>query len=150
MAKNRRITTRRVETDAPPVDTNSLGPYLAAIRGVRRLTLREVEEATNGEVSNAYLSQLENNKISRPSPNVLHALARVLVVPYETLMEKAGYIAPPPPDIGGLRSTASTKKSKPSVFEGENLTSEEEESLLEYLAFLRSRKGGSVNRKGGG
>ena len=141
--KKRRISASRA-ADVTPPETAGLGSYLASIRLVRRLTLREVEEATGGEVSNAYLSQLENNKISRPSPNVLHALAKVLSVPYETLMEKAGYLAPVTPELDVLRSQTPVKKSRPSVFDNENLTPEEEESLLEYLAFLRSRKGGSA------
>ena len=46
----------------------TLGQYLASIRADRKMTLREVEEATNKQVSNAYLSQIENNKIRKPSP----------------------------------------------------------------------------------
>ncbi len=142
MTKKREATPQPTESSAGEADPATLGAYLSAIRGVRRLTLRAVEEATNGEVSNAYLSQIENNKITRPSPNVLHALARVLVVPYETLMQKAGYLAPTAVETGALRSASAPKKAKQSVFEAETLTSEEEEALLEYLAFLRSRKGG--------
>lgn len=143
MTKKRRISPPRAGDTAPP-ETGGLGPYLASIRLVRRLTLREVEEATGGEVSNAYLSQLENNKIARPSPNVLHALAKVLSIPYETLMEKAGYLAPAQPESDVPRSASSAKKSRPSVFDGETLTPEEEEAMLEYLAFLRSRKSGNA------
>lgn len=139
MAKKNRTPAER-EADAPSPDAQSLGTYLAAIRGVRRLTLRAVEEATGGEVSNAYLSQIENSKISRPSPNVLHALARVLVVPYETLMEKAGYLTPAAAGTDALRSAPAAKPSKPSVFASETLTPDEEEALLDYLAFLRSKK----------
>jgi HTH-type transcriptional regulator, competence development regulator len=143
MLKKRRISTSRAVDPTPP-ETTGLGPYLASIRLVRRLTLREVEEATGGEVSNAYLSQLENNKISRPSPNILHALAKVLSIPYETLMEKAGYLAPATPELDVLRAASPAKKARPSIFDNEKLTPEEEESLLAYLAFLRSRKGGSA------
>jgi transcriptional regulator with XRE-family HTH domain len=140
--KAKRRQSQSVLNTGEAVPAPPLGPYLANIRQVRRLTLREVEQATGGAVSNAYLSQLENNKITRPSPNVLHALARVLVVPYETLMEKAGYAAPAEEEVPGLRSAGPPKKVKPSVFDEAKLTSEEETALLEYLAFLRSRKGG--------
>jgi transcriptional regulator with XRE-family HTH domain len=127
---------------AEPADSQSLGDYLANIRAIRRLKLREVEKATDGAVSNAYLSQLETNKIARPSPNVLHALAAVYVVPYETLMEKAGYIAPAidAPDV--LRSAGNQRRrGRLASFADKDLTQEEEESLLAYLAFLRSRRG---------
>jgi transcriptional regulator with XRE-family HTH domain len=70
--------------------TNELGALLADLRVAKGLSLREVEEATDKAVSNACLSQLENGKIKKPSPNVLHSLAEVYAVPYEALMEKAG------------------------------------------------------------
>jgi len=109
-----------------------LGAVLADLRAARRLSLREVEEATGKAVSNAYLSQLEHGKIKRPSPNVLHSLADVYAVPYEALMEKAGYLLPSQ-DGGGRRARL-------AAFAIDNLTAEEEEELLKYLAFLRSRK----------
>jgi hypothetical protein len=60
---------------APSEERNTLKPtlgqYLASIRTDRKMTLREVEEATNKQVSNAYLSQIENDKIQKPSPNIL-------------------------------------------------------------------------------
>src|SRR5437870_9363387 len=72
--------------------SGTLGSYLADLRVAKGLTLRDVEEATNRDVSNAYLSQLEHGRITKPSPNILHSLATVYGAAYETLMEKAGYI----------------------------------------------------------
>ena len=86
---------------------------------------------TGKAVSNAYLSQLENGRIKKPSPNVLHSLAKVYAVPYEALMEKAGYLLPSE-DSGGRRKRL-------AAFAIDDLTAEEEEELLKYLAFLRSR-----------
>ena len=111
---------------------NELGAVLADLRTAKGLSLRKVEEATDNAVSNAYLSQLENGKIKKPSPNVLHSLAEVYVVPYEALMEKAGYLLPSE-DGGGRRKRL-------AAFAIDDLTAEEEEELLKYLAFLRSRK----------
>ncbi|MBX3392748.1 MAG: helix-turn-helix transcriptional regulator [Phycisphaeraceae bacterium] len=113
-----------------------LGEYLANVRTTKQMSLREVEEAANGVVSNAYLSQLEHGRIAKPSPNILHCLAQVYGVPYETLMEKAGYIAAATPSTTGSR-----RHGRVPTFAKENLTNEEEEALLEYLAFLRSKKG---------
>jgi len=101
------------------------------LRTAKGLSLREVEEATGKAVSNAYLSQLENGKIKKPSPNVLHSLADVYVVPYEALMEKAGYLLP--------NSDGGGRRRRLAVFAIDDLTAEEEEELLKYLAFLRSR-----------
>jgi transcriptional regulator with XRE-family HTH domain len=111
---------------------NHLGALLADLRTAKGLSLRQVEEATDKAVSNAYLSQLEKGKIKKPSPNVLHSLAGVYAVPYEALMEKAGYLLPSE-DRGG-------RCTRLAAFAIEDLTAEEEEELLKYLAFLRSRK----------
>ena len=112
---------------------SELGALLADLRTAKGLSLREVEEATGNAVSNAYLSQLENGKIKKPSPNVLHSLAEVYAVPYEALMEKAGYLLPSERNQGGRRKRL-------AAFAIDDLTAEEEEELLKYLAFLRSRK----------
>ena len=112
----------------------TLGQHLAAIREDRKLTLRQVEEATNKEVSNAYLSQLENDKIKKPSPHILYALAELYAVSYTGLMEKAGYLRPP-----GSRG-ASERHSRAVTFADINLTTEEESELLRFLKFMRSGK----------
>lgn len=116
----------------PPERT--LGRYLRHLRLARRLTLRDVEEASG--VSNPYLSQLETDKIAKPSPHVLHKLAPVYGAPYEVLMEKAGYLRRAGPRAAGPARRA----GRLPAFSREELTAEEEEALLEYLAFLRSRK----------
>ena len=110
----------------------SLGQHLASIRQDRKMTLRDVETATGKEVSNAYLSQIENDKIKKPSPNVLLALSKVYKINYERLMEMSGYAVTASGGRSGKRAT--------STFSEHNLTSEEEEKLLEYLQFIRSRK----------
>jgi transcriptional regulator with XRE-family HTH domain len=118
---------KRSEFEGRPAE---LGTLLADLRGAKGLSLREVEEATNKAVSNAYLSQLEHGKIKKPSPNVLHSLAEVYVVPYEALMEKAGYLLP---------SEGVGRRARLKAFAIDDLTAEEEEELLKYLAFLRTR-----------
>ena len=115
-----------------------LGELLTDLRMAKGLSLREVEFATGKAVSNAYLSQLENGKIRRPSPNVLHSLAEAYGVPYESLMAKAGYL---------LRSdNGSSRRKRLAIFAIDNLTAEEEEELLKYLAFLRSRTSSKTTR----
>ena len=98
-----------------------LGAVLADLRAAKGFSLREVEEATGKAVSNAYLSQLENGKIQKPSPNVLHSLSEVYAVPYETLMEKAGYLLP--------SETAGGSRRRLAVFAIDDLTAEEEEEM---------------------
>jgi transcriptional regulator with XRE-family HTH domain len=113
---------------------SALGALLADLRVAKGLSLRRVEQATEREVSNAYLSQLEQGKIRQPSPTILHRLAAVYGVPYEALMEKAGYLLPATDRASGGR------RKRLSAFAIDDLTAEEEEELLKYLAFIRSRK----------
>jgi len=114
---------------------NPLGAYLRKARLDMPMTLRDVEEATNREISNGYLSQLESGKISKPSPHVLHTLSTVLNVDYETLMQRAGYILP-----SASARTEGTKHGRAATFAIDNLTTDEEAELLKYLNYLRSMK----------
>jgi len=113
---------------------NSLGTLIKKARQDVSMSLRDVEEATSKEVSNGYLSQLESGKINKPSPHVLYTLSTVLSVDYETLMQRAGYILPNAPRKDGA------KHGRAATFAIDNLTSDEETELLEYLTFLRSKK----------
>jgi len=115
----------------------ALGLYLKSARLGLRMSLRDVEEATGKEVSNAYLSQLETGKISKPSPHILYALSTALGVAYESLMERAGYIV-----HSGQRAKG-TKHGRAATFSIENLSAEEEKALLDHLNYIRWRRGRS-------
>jgi transcriptional regulator with XRE-family HTH domain len=120
--------------DAKSATKPTLGQYLESIRQDRAMTLRQVEEATNKEVSNAYLSQIEQDKIQKPSPNILHALAEIYSIDYPKIMEMAGYIAPSKTRSDGQRH------GRVPTFAEHNLTTAEEAALLDYLKFLRTKK----------
>lgn len=113
---------------------NALGAYLKSLRTGVEMSLRDVEEATNKEVSNAYLSQLETGKISKPSPNILHSLAIVYDAPYAKLMERAGYIAP------STTHRTGKKHGRAATFSIDNLSAGEETELLKYLSWVRSQR----------
>lgn len=119
------------DIEEPLEKAQSLGGGLRIARELRKLSLREVEDATG--ISNAYLSQLENDKIKKPSPHFLHRLAAIYEVDYELLMEAAGYVVRKNKD--GAKTLAGA-----ALFSQEKLTSNEEEELAKYLAFLRSRE----------
>ncbi|HKC63265.1 MAG TPA: helix-turn-helix transcriptional regulator [Pyrinomonadaceae bacterium] len=112
---------------------SGLGAHLMRLRTAAGLTLRQVEEATEKEVSNAYLSQLENDKISKPSPNILYALSLVYNVAYEDLMTRAGYF---PSEADSKRR----RQARAATFAIEGVTPEEEKALLDYLAFIRQKR----------
>jgi len=108
----------------------TLGQFLRGAREKQGLSLRAVEKATG--ISNPYLSQLEGNKIKQPSPKLLHKLCELYEVPYSTVMELAGY-----PTTNA--DTLSSRQSRIAARLGD-VTSEEEDALVEYLEFLRSRR----------
>jgi transcriptional regulator with XRE-family HTH domain len=76
---------------------NKLPELLRRLRARSGMTLREVEEASEGRVSNAYLSQLEQGRRPAPNPRILTALAQVYRVPVQDLFEAAGYVDAPAP-----------------------------------------------------
>lgn len=110
-------------------ENTKLALYLKELRITKSLSLRDVEKATQNEVSNAYLSQLESGKIAKPSPHILEHLAKAYNVSYEDLMVIAGY----------MRSSK-TKKSGVAFFNKNDLTADEKEQLLAYLQFIRKQK----------
>jgi len=109
--------------------SETLGGYLKKVRKQNTLTLRAIEERTG--ISNAYLSQLENNKIVCPSPTILYKLAKCYEISYEQLMKLAGYPLPIEKEITpAFRSGGSF----------EELTPDEKEKVLEYIQFLKARR----------
>lgn len=120
--------------DERSVSKSSLGQYLASIRKDRGYTLREVEERTKKQVSNAYLSQIETSKIEKPSPNILNALADLYEISFEGLMELAGYMK------AATTRGDHERHGRAATFAEHNLSQEEEAELMRYLEFIRSRK----------
>ena len=111
----------------------SLGKGLKLARQARNLSLRDVEEVTG--ISNAYLSQLENEKVSKPSPHFLDKLARLYEISFEMVMQAAGYIQRKPQQSGPKTLAGA------ALFSQEDLTPEEEEELLRYLKYIRGKTG---------
>ncbi|EGQ26746.1 XRE family transcriptional regulator [Sporosarcina newyorkensis 2681] len=69
----------------------TFGEYLKKLREERSISQRALAEKSG--ISNAEISRIETGNRQNPSPDVLRQLAPVLEVPYEVLMEKAGYIS---------------------------------------------------------
>jgi HTH-type transcriptional regulator, competence development regulator len=107
----------------------SLGSVLRQARDLKKLALRSVEEMTG--ISNAYLSQLENDKIKKPSADILHKLAIAYKIDFNYLLHIAGLVE---------KSTNENVSFGKFVFSKDNLTKEEEEELIHYLQFIRQRK----------
>lgn len=103
-----------------------LGEILKMSREGMGLTLRQVEESTG--ISNAYMSQLENGKIKKPSANVLYKLHSLYGVKLEELFRASQIITTEP-------------NSKITFHLGPfEINPEEEQQLIDYLGYLRFKK----------
>jgi|GEM_PF-1392050 len=128
-----------------PDDFPTIWGYLSSVREARGYTLsavvdtvreaiksKELEEQS--AVSRGYLSQLEAGRYTNPSPYKLKALALIYNIPYELLMNKAGY----------LDETSKKVKEDASftlmLKEVQDMTAHERESVLNYIEFVKSRR----------
>jgi transcriptional regulator with XRE-family HTH domain len=103
----------------------TLGQTLKEARELIPFTLRQVEEATG--ISNAYNSQLENDKIKKPSANVLYNLSSIYKIELDELLLASGII----------KEGQKIKDLGKSI---KNLTPKEHQQLTDYLRFLRHKK----------
>jgi transcriptional regulator with XRE-family HTH domain len=69
-----------------------LNETLKRARAFSGLTLRDIEQLSDGEISNAFISQIENGHVQHPSPRSLRILARILKLNYLELMIYAGHL----------------------------------------------------------
>lgn len=128
-----------------PDDFATIWEYLSSVREARGYTLSAVVDAVRGAIKNkelekqsavsrGYLSQLEAGRYNNPSPYKLKALALVYNIPYELLMNKAGY----------LDETSNKVKEDASftlmLKEVQDMTPNERESVLSYIEFVKSRR----------
>ncbi len=118
---------------------SSFGTVLRQAREVRELSA--VDAARAAGISAAYLSKLENGAVKKPSPHVLLQLSEALTVPYAELMRLSGYRVPGQHD----QSAADTVGA--ALFA--DITVDEREELLEYLAWYRARQRSKRGANGG-
>ena len=109
----------------------TMGGTLKQARVVRELSV--VDAARAAAISPAYLSRLEGDAVKKPSPHVLHQLSEALGVPYEELMRLSGYRLPGhQPEKHAVRTVSA------ALFD--DLSDDEREELVEYLAWYRARQ----------
>lgn len=112
-----------------------MGGYLKTARRASGLTLRRVEDLSEGRIKNGYLSQVEGGFIKVPSTKVLYELASIYGVDYTTLLRLAGLptggpeAEPEEARIAGLPTRALA-----------DLTEAESRRVLEFVAFVRSQR----------
>ncbi len=113
--------------------SNSLGSTLREARELISLTLRQVEEATG--ISNAYLSQLENGKIKKPSANVLYKLASMYKVDLNSLLRASGIIT----EAQNAGNSSADDFSNRIAFYAKDMSEEEKQEILDFLKFKFQR-----------
>jgi len=118
---------------------SSFGTVLRQAREVRELSA--VDAARAAGISAAYLSKLENGAVKKPSPHVLLQLSEALTVPYADLMRLSGYRVPGQHDQNGADTVGA------ALFA--DITVDEREELLEYLAWYRARQRSRRGANGG-
>jgi len=108
------------------------GEYLHKLRDERNWSLRDIQEKTKGEVSNAYLSQLESGKKNIPTLKVIQKLADAFGLPIEVLLKEAGYASP----------EMAAKKEASVIFRGyEQLSPKNRQIMQEMLKTLLKTEG---------
>jgi len=108
----------------------SFGVMLRQAREAREMSGMDAARAAG--ISAAYLSKLENDAVKKPSPHVLHQLSEALAVPYAELMRLSGYRVP------GESNATTIDTVSAALFA--DLTDDERDELLEYLAWYRARR----------
>ncbi len=116
----------------------SIGAVLKQAREARELSA--IDAARGAGISAAYLSKLEKDAVKKPSPHVLHQLSEALAVPYADLMRLSGYRVPG-------ESSANAKDTVSAALFAD-LTDDERDELLEYLAWYRARRRSSRRADG--
>lgn len=113
----------------------TLGKTLKSTRENVSLTLRDIEIETG--ISNAYLSQLENDKIKKPSASILYKLASVYKIDLNILLHAAGIIEKK--EMEGI-ATSQSLLEREIAFYKDKLSESEEREVIDFIKFLRYKK----------
>lgn len=112
------------------------GEYLKTKREEKDWTINQL--ATYSGVSNAQISRIENGQRGVPKPETIRKLSEALKVPYDEMMDEAGY-APSPEwatskDIKDLKKMLET--DAPIMFDGVPIEGEQKQRVMDVLTGL--------------
>lgn len=113
---------------------NSIGTTLKEARKNLTLTLRQVEEMSG--ISNAYLSQLENDKIKSPSVNILSKLSSIYHVSLKQLLINANIIE----KEKDKKEEDNLNFAQRVAFSAEDLSEDERKEVLRYLDYIKTHR----------
>lgn len=140
--KNKSVTKTTLQG---PDDFTTVWEYLSSVREAKGYTIRVVIDSINqaiseeklepqAAISRGYLSNLESGKYLHPSPFKLKGLAEAYNIPYELLLNKAGYL-----------DKTSKKIKEDAAFtlmlkEVQDMTVRERQTVLDYIEYVKSRR----------
>ncbi len=101
-----------------------IGKIFKAARLAKGFTLRQVEDKT--AISNAYLSQLENEKITAPSAKTLNTLCNLYDISVDEL-------------FNGRKQQPESQWSELNIYI-HMLNDHEKEDVLKYIQFVISKR----------
>ena len=139
---------------------HSLGCYLRNIRTIKGYSLIDVEKLTDRKILNSYLSQIETGRIKKPNYDSLVILSNLYKINIDALTKKAGFpvtitiiedngnvainsdfvdIIPSSWEELVKKYDTNKNNNKHNIFQTLDITDYEEEELISYLAFLRTK-----------
>jgi transcriptional regulator with XRE-family HTH domain len=113
---------------------STLGLTLKESRKNLSFTLRQVEEISG--ISNAYLSQLENDKIKNPSVNILSKLSSIYRLSLKQLLISANLIE----KDKSKKEEKNLNFAQRVAFKAEDLSEEERKEVLRYLEYIKTHR----------
>lgn len=108
----------------------NLGTYIRRLRESKKLGVNQL--ATYSGISAAQISRIETGERKQPRPETIAKLAQALKIPYEVLMEKAGYI--------NQMDQKSSEDINTAFYDFDGLSEEEKEYLERQLEIFRDLK----------
>lgn len=118
----------------PRSEAATLGQTLKHARNIAGLSLRDVERASKGRLSNGHLSMLESDEVRQPSPHHLYLLSAILRLEYATLLRLAGYVLP------GEAASALEPEAAAIAGKAADFTTAELDELENYVEYIRSKR----------
>jgi transcriptional regulator with XRE-family HTH domain len=114
----------------------TLGESLKRARKNINLTLRQVEDSL--DISNAYLSQLENDKIKKPSADVLYKLSNLYRIDLSELLKASGIIEEnaPAKTKDDLEREGLNQKV---AFSLDKLNFSQKKEVLNFMEFIKTK-----------
>lgn len=110
---------------------SDLGLYIREQRTSKKMSIRKLAEEAG--ISHTEIKRIEDGLRRQTSPQVLRSISGALNVPYEELMEVAGYIDNNTHSTGGIVVPA-------GIMGADDLTEDELTEVNQFIEFLKNKR----------